>query len=168
MEARKVSRIFQILKNHWNSRDYGLLEHLINEFGDVELRKTMIEYKTDLEAFERRTTVQQYQVARRTIEFPDNYSVVSVKLNKDPSVCTLWEVRCFVESLRNSASLEEYAGLMVGEDMSSVLVTLALPHHGILLLKHMHAVQGNEFWVSHHVTSVIIDDIEILQVHTYM
>ena len=75
--------IFIILRSHWNPFDFGLLEHLVSVFGTDDLRQAMTRYKLDLEKFEKKTTVQQFQDARgRSIDSPDNYSVIVTKLKK--------------------------------------------------------------------------------------
>ena len=163
-EAKSVSEILASGK-HCNLTNFGLLEHVIKVFGDNIARQKMTKYKFCLEDFEKKTTVLQFHKAimGNKREAPVNRGVIVAKLNKAPSQCTLWEVRCFMNDLKRKASLEEYVGhvLRFTAEVTSVVVTLAMPHYGVVLIKN---VVGRQFWVSQNVESVTVDGKQILMV----
>ena len=163
MAAESVSDIFIILRNHWNYTDYSLLDHLIDVFGNATMKEIMKKYKSDLEDFEKRTTVLQFQEARGNTKEPYiNFGKVVAQLNVEPSQCTLWKVRCFIEHMKMEGSLEDYVGLILEIGAGSVLVTLALPQDGTLLVENLITVQ---FWATNFAESVTIDGEEILMVY---
>ncbi|CAI8028692.1 hypothetical protein GBAR_LOCUS16327 [Geodia barretti] len=160
--ARNMMEIFQILKNHWNPFDIGLLEHLVDVFGTGDLKQDMDNYKKNLEAFEKSTTVQRFQDAwNKSIHAPDHYGRIVKIMKADPFRCTLWKVRCFKENLRKRATLQNYVGAVTRLAVSSVIITFALPRYGILLVKN-NIDAG--FWADQNMESVTIDGEEVFPV----
>jgi hypothetical protein len=160
--ARNMMEIFQMLKNHWNPFDIGLLEHLVDVFGTGDLKQDVDNYKNNLEAFEKNTTVQQFQDAwKKSIHAPDHYGRIVKIMKADPLRCTLWKVRCFKENLRKRATLQNYVGAVTRLAVSSVIITFALPRSGILLVKNNIDA---EFWADQNLESVTIDGEQVFPV----
>ena len=73
--------------------DYGLLGHLICEFGGDDLSQSMRKYESDIQTFMKETTVAElidYLPGQRKI--PPNFEVLKAKIGKDIQHCTLEEI----------------------------------------------------------------------------
>ena len=160
-EAKSVSEVFELLDNHWDFTDFALLEHLIKLYGDDEAKEMIKKYRCDLEEFEKRTTVEDFQEVRgNEKELPTNFVEVLFKLGKSPSECTLYEIRCVMDAVVNKACLESYSKQVRRRRVNSVFVTLALPHNAIELLT---PVLDRDFLAAHNIESVTIGGEQILE-----
>ena len=155
-KAKSVSEIFEILRRHWNYGDYVLLQRLVQEFGDSALQSEMGEYVVALEKFEKETTIQDFSRAKPgDQDVPYDFSEAVLKLNKDPSKCTLYEVRQLVESLAISACLDQYVMFLSGHFSGSVIMKLAFPS---VVLDLIISALNTAFLETHHIISVTIDE----------
>jgi hypothetical protein len=114
---RTLTGLFSFLNaTLWNFIDYHLLKYVIERFGSVFLKMHMDQYVQDLEVFESHISVHDL------IEFwpgqdnmPKKYSEASVKIDKDPKVCTLAELNVIRQKLFVAfwPPLSEYAKLVM-------------------------------------------------------
>ena len=128
MAAKDIDQIFEILKPYWNYVDYSFLQYLVKEFGSSELKKEMGHYILQLEAFEKKTSVKEFNSAvidRR--EFPSHFSEVIITKARDPEQCSLYEVRQFKNEVVNQTTLHGYTVYLSQMTCSSVEITLAFP-----------------------------------------
>ena len=155
-DAKSVSEIFKLLRRHWNYGDYALLQRLVQEFGDSALQSEMGEYVAALERFEKGTTIQDFSQAKPgDRDAPYDFSQAVLKLNKDPSKCTLYEVRQLVESLATSACLDQYVMFLSGHSCGSVIIKLAFPPVALDLII---SALNKAFRETHQIVSVTIDE----------
>ena len=155
-EAENVSRIFKVLKHYWNYTDFSLLQHIIHEFGNDTVKGEIHLYASQLEDYEKRTTVKDFEDAVQDKKyFPYDFSEAVFVVDKDPAVCTLYEIRQIVESQAHQSSLKPYTFLVKKARGNSVLITLAFPRDAIELL-----VPGldEQFLSTHNIVSVTIDE----------
>ena len=154
--AKSVPEIFTILRRHWNYGDYALLQRLVQEFGDSALQSEMGEYVAALERFEKGTTIQDFSRAKPgDRDAPYDFSKAVLQLNKDPSKCTLYEVRQLVESLATSACLDQYVMFLSGHFSGSVIIKLAFPRVALDLII---SALNKAFQETHQIVSVAIDE----------
>lgn len=154
--AQSVAEIFEILHYHWNYIDYALLQRIVEEFGSRVLQNEMGEYMATLEKFERGTTILDFcQAKRGHRDIPYNFSRIVLRLHKDPSQCTLYEIRQLVASMSESSSLDPYAMLLEEVSTSSVSVKIAFPR---VALEVIIPALDSHFLETHHVVSVIVDE----------
>ena len=126
--AKDVDEILDILKPYWNYSDYDLLNCIITEFGMPALQKKMKIYVAELEKFEKKTTIQAYEVASmEKLEVPPHFQEVTIRQGKDPATCTLHEVRLFQDEIVNRAALKKYAVRRKHTFIGSIKITLAFP-----------------------------------------
>ena len=152
--AKDVDEIFEILKPYWNYVDYDFLEHIIKEFGTEELQEEMKEYIAELEEFEKKTTVQDFSLAtEKEVVIPAHYRKLAVKLDKDPKMFTLHDVRQFKKSVENESSLKEYSLLFRGVSCSSVEIFLAFPPEAYAKLSEV--INASQFRREHRVVSLV-------------
>ena len=153
--AKSVPEIFELLESHWNYGDYALLQRLVQEFGDGTLQSEMGEYVAALERFEKGTTIQDFSRAKPgDRDAPYDFSKAVLQLNKDPSKCTLYEVRQLVESLAMSACLDQYVMFLSGHSSRSVIIELAFPQVALDLII---SALNKAFRETHQIVSVTID-----------
>ena len=135
--ANNVKEILNILRQYWNYVDYAFLERIIKEFGTGELKKEMMKYMMELEVFEKKTSVKDYNsVAPRKIQIPAHFETVTLKQDKDPAQCSLYEVRQLKNEMTIKANLEKFSTFF-SVSCSSVHIVLAFPreaHKDILVV----------------------------------
>ena len=154
-DAQSVSKVFEILEDLWNYTDYALLQRIVQEFADHEIREEMKVYTAELEEFEKRTTVKDFEDATGEKNTPYDYSEAIFEVRTDPSQCTLYQMRQIVMSLAHKSSLQCYAPLVKGTRSNSVLITLAFPRDAIELLV---PALDRRFLSTHNISSVTIDE----------
>ena len=119
MNATDVDEIFDILEPYWNYVDYALLEFLVKEFGTEELQQKMKQYIAELELFEKKTSVEDFDLAvkdKRVLRA--HFRTVTVTQSKDPAKCSLYEVRQLKNEVVNRSTLSEYAVYLQGVKIS--------------------------------------------------
>ena len=155
-KATTTDEIFDQLDDHWNYIDYALLQHLVREFGDGKLQQMMGVYVAELEQFEKKTTVKDFIAATSGYQYiPYDFSRAVLRLQKDASECTLYEIRQLKESMRKRSSLNAYTILLEGVHASSVLITLAFP---IDVLGMISSAINSDFLKANKVMSITIDE----------
>ena len=156
-KANSVDEIFDILEPYWNYVDYDLLEFIIEEFGTSDLQEEMRKYIAELEQYEKKTTVHDLSVASQgKIVVPAHYRKLAVKLDKDPKMFTLHDVRQFKKSVQDESSLKEYAVLLEGVSCSSVEIILAFPPEAYAKLSEI--ISAFQFRKEHEVVSVVFSE----------
>lgn len=127
-KARNSEEIFDILEDYWNYSDYDLLEYIIKEFGTKELQDEMGIYITNLEHFEKKTTIQDYDSASLDeMIIPEDFRTVTIEQGKDPLKCTLYDVRQFENDIVSRAALNKFAVFKRSVKSSSVEIILGFP-----------------------------------------
>ena len=154
-DAKSVSKVFEILEDLWNYTDYALLQRIVQEFADDEIREEMKVYTAELEEFEKRTTVKDFENATGIKKAPYDYSMALLEVCTDPSQCTLYQLRQIVMSLAQKSSLQCYVPLVIGVHSNSVLIYLAFPRDAIELLV---PALDRRFLSTHNISSVEIDE----------
>ena len=158
MNAENVSEVFDILDPYWNYVDYDFLKYIIKEFGTRELREEIRTYITELEKFEKKTSVQDYNLAtlnQRNV--PAYFRRVTVTQLKDPARCSLFEVRQFKNDIVNQSTLNGYAVFLESVSCSSVEITLAFPPEAY---KELSVVFDVQFMKTHKIVSKVFSDRE--------
>jgi hypothetical protein len=117
--AADTDEIFDIIEPYLNYTDYSLLEFLIKEFGTKELQQEMKRYIADLEQFEKKTSVEDFELAVQDQQvLPAHFRTVTLPQSKDPAKCSLYEVRQLMNEVVNRSSLSEYTVYLQGVDIS--------------------------------------------------
>ena len=107
--AADTDEIFDIIEPYLNYTDYSLLEFLIKEFGTRELQQEMKRYIAQLEQFEKKTSVEDFELAVQDQQvLPAHFKAVTLPQSKDPAKCSLYEVRQLKNEVVNRSSLSEY------------------------------------------------------------
>ena len=130
LAADTIEKLFSIVRHHCSYRNYEIILHIVKRFCKEELKQRMLSYRDSLTAFEKTTTVDVY--LRAISARPDGaisagFVKMTMKINKDPSECTLHEIRELKESIDEEASLESYAMYIDSPVEGSVCVGLCVP-----------------------------------------
>ena len=127
-EAQSVQKVFDILDPYWNHVDYELLEYIVQEYCDKEIKKQMENYKSELHKFEKATPVEHLTSAANFHPLPPDYSTLTVTLMKDAKECSLYDVRQMKNSIAQRANLKPYVMLFRSVHVKSVVLTIGFPH----------------------------------------
>ena len=126
--GKNVKEILDILDPYWNYREYAFLERIIKKFGTSELKEEMKDYISELEEFEKKTSVKDYNsAAQDKIEIPTHFKELAITQLKDPAQCSLYDVRQLINDIVNRSTLAEYAVFVKSLSPSSVKIVLAFP-----------------------------------------
>ena len=130
LNAKTIQKLFAILSRYCNYSNYEIVFHIVKKFCHNELKGRMLKYRDCLTSFEKSTTVDVYLCA---ISAPpagkirEGFLRMTMKINKPPSECTLYEIRELKESIEKEASLESYAMYIETPGEGSVCVRLLIP-----------------------------------------
>ena len=154
--AKSVKAIFSILKPYWNHTNYYLLQDLISDLGDSQLKQEMTQYVAELHRFERATSVETFKSVKKDWEHPPYLKQAILKLEKDEAELTLYDIRLLKEDIANEAAIEAYGSYLNDVHCSTVELTLAFPHDG---LEQFALALSPKCLANHQITSVAIDGL---------
>ena len=149
MNATDADKICSILEPYCNYIDYAFLRHLIKEFGTNELQKDVESYIAELEHFEKKTSVKDFNSAIQDNRvLPAHFRTVTITQAKDPAEYSMHDVRQLRNEVVNRSTLHEYAVFLQAVRCNSVEIVLAYPPeaHTELL-----AVFNEEFMETHNI-----------------
>ena len=127
LKAETIQKLFNIIGRYCNYSNYEIIFHIVKKFCHHELKGRMVKYRDSLTSFEKSTTVDVYLCAisaRPGGEISKGFIHMTMKINKPPSECTLYEIRELKESIEEKASLESYAVYIETPEEGSVCVVL--------------------------------------------
>ena len=128
LRAKDIDKIFAILGRYCNYRNYEILQEVVRKFCEVVLQQRMQEYSKSLEKFEKATTVDVYlEAISAGVVLSEEFTKMTVKINKPASKCTLHEVRKLKETIAERASLQSYSVYVGDISESSVQLELGFP-----------------------------------------
>ena len=156
LDAKNIRKLFVILGRYCNYSNYEIIFHVVKKFCHHELKGRMLRYRDSLTSFEKSTTVDVYLCAisaRPGGEISKGFIRMTMKINKPPSECTLYEIRELKESIEEKASLESYAMYIETPEEGSVCVRLLVPWEVYSLVS---AVLTTEFREERLLTKVMV------------
>ena len=118
LRAKDMDKIFAILRRYCSFRNYAVLRGVVRKFCGAMLQRRMQEYCESLERFEIATTVDVYlEAISAGIILSEEFTKMTVKINKPMSECTLHEVRKLTEVIEERESLQLHRHL-IGDTLS--------------------------------------------------
>ena len=158
------AKIWTILNLYWDFLNYGLLEHVISNFGSEDLKQNMQEYVHELSLFKQRTRLCDFIESWpcRDDEPPeDRLKNVVVKMDHEWSQCTLQDVESFKRALVHKFFLPEFDMLLQKAERGCVCVTwLTSPSIATLLQQNLTNIE-TEFFKKHGIDAVTIDGQDV-------
>ena len=164
--------IWTKLNLYWDFLNYGLLEHVISNFGSAELKQNMQEYVHELSVFKQTTRLCDFIESWpcRDDEPPeDRLKKVVVKMKHEWSQCTIQDVESFKKALVHKFFLPEFDILLQKAERGCVCVTwLTSPSIATLLQQNLTNIE-TEFFKKHGIDAVTIDgqDVYLTPVKKY-
>ena len=156
--AENVSEVFDLIRPYTEYPNYELLEWVVKKFGNPPLKEEMDSYVLQVEAFEKSTMINEFLAASVTTEcyqIPDEYMVVIVEMKKEPSRCSVHEIRVFVKKkLTNKSRSKAFANFIKNVAVSSVLVYIGVPRQS---LAQLCAAFDEQFKEEHCIVSVVLE-----------
>ena len=109
--------------------DYGLLEHIITIFGSDDLKKDIKTYGNDIQAFMEETTIKQLiDHLPGKLEALPNFEVLTAKIGKDASACTLAEIDSKRRRLCGEVKLSDIVFRLIAlEESNSFIISFIVP-----------------------------------------
>ncbi|CAI8050722.1 Putative ankyrin repeat protein MM_0045, partial [Geodia barretti] len=126
LDAKNIRKLFAILGRYCNYSNYEIIFHVVKKYCH-ELKGRMTSYRDSLVVFEKSTTVDIYLCAisaRPGGAITKEFISMTMKINKQPSECSLYEIRELNESIQEEAALEPYAMYIKITGEGSVRVSL--------------------------------------------
>ena len=161
LNAKTIQKLFAILSRYCNYSNYEIILHIVKKFCHHELNGRMERYRDSLTSFEKATTVDVYLCAISAHpggEIHQGFFRMTMKINKPPSECTLYEIRVLKESIEEKAALQSYAMYIETPGEGSVCVRLLIPSQVCPLVA---AVLTPEFREEHLLTEVIVKRLSV-------
>ena len=155
LKTETIEKLFVILGRYCNYSNYEIIFHIVKRFCP-ELKGRMLKYRDSLTSFEKSTTVDVYLCAisaRPGGEISKGFIRMTMKINKPPSECTLYEIRELKESIEEKATLESYAMYIETPGEGSVCVRLLVSWEVYSLVS---AILTPEFREEHLLVEVMV------------
>ena len=155
LKTETIEKLFVILGRYCNYSNYEIIFHIVKRFCP-QLKGRMLKYRDSLTSFEKSTTVDVYLCAisaRPGGEIREGFIRMTMKINKPPSECTLYEIRELKESIEEKASLQSYAMYIETPEEGSVCVRILIPWEVYSLVS---AVLTTEFREEHLLTNLMV------------
>ena len=159
-QSATIVNIWTILNLYWDFLNYGLLEHVVSNFGSEDLKRQMRQYVDELSRFKQTT---------RLCDFIESWPCrddgppeaclkkVVVKMRHEWSECTLRDVESFKKALVHKFFLPEFDILLQKAERGCVCVTwLTSPSIATLLQQNLANIEA-EFFKKHGINTVTID-----------
>ena len=155
IDAKNVRKLLAILSRYCDYRNYEVLLHLVNKFCEAT-KSSMMKYCSEIESFETTTTVDIYlEATSGDKKHSDSFSqMVEVKMDKQSSMCTLYELRKFAEALADNSSLVRYSLFIQAIGPGSVVVELRFPSSAV---GWVLAAMTPDFLHTHNLIEVTVD-----------
>ena len=165
--ATSVEEIFLVFNlGVWNYLNYGLLQYLVEEYGDSEMKKMMQEYATSVEVFRKETSLKVFWEASPNGDCPDVPSNLRRDLlkitfkhgNLNPTT-TLEEIEQFRQDLTHKFTLPEFVMILAHIEKGCVTTIWFIPPSVAAILRDEE--QRTEFLEQHHIQELTIEDSTI-------
>ena len=156
--AESLLEVFGHLAPHWNFLDYGLLEHVVTELGNGEVRQSMRRYIHKLTMFRKSVTVSEFRkLWPHEMDPPPESSKLVIKLNRTQSQLTLQDIEELRLDVAKSYSLVTLALRYGAYKGGSVVLTWFIPSPIAPQLVQDVKNGGSGFLKEHSITEVSID-----------
>ena len=163
-QSATIVNIWTILNLYWDFLNYGLLEHVISNFGSEGLKQQMQAYVDELSTFKQTTRLCDFigSWPCRDDEPPEDcLKKVVIKMKHEWSQCTLQDVESFKKSLVHKFFLPEFDILLHKAERGCVCVTwLTSPSIATLLQQNLANIE-TEFFKKHGIDAVTIDGQDV-------
>ena len=155
LEAKNMRKLFAILTRYCSYNNPEILQQLIKKFCEGTLQRRMINFRKSLEMFEVETTIDVFLLAISACrELTLAFKRMAIKINKPVTVCTLHDLRMFMNTFADKTSLHTYNMYIESVAESSVLLVLRFPESCV---GWVLAAMTPDFLQTHLLSDVTVD-----------
>ena len=142
--------------------DYGLLKHLISEFGKERLKEKMAVYVREVEQFKKETTVAEVMdIWPGNTEIHLNYTKLRAKFEGDPRMYTLEKLDKFRRRFCSQLRLSEFIFWLISMERAlSFFITWCIPTAVVPELIAGMTLIAERFYLEENILSLSITDHE--------
>ena len=135
-DARSVEEIFGIFNLCiWSYLNFGLLQHLVDIYGDDKLQQRMAEYTTSVESFRNQTTLKVFWEAspttRKCPEIPTSFreslKPITFKHGKLDTSTTLNDIERYRQDLAQEYCFPDFTIILADIEKGCVATTWLVP-----------------------------------------
>ena len=162
-ENTQVATLFRRLNPLFTFIDYGLLDHLMSNFGSKELKEDMALYVESVTEFMRETTVGEIMDCLPGDALPHvDYSKLKVKFKDDPKTYTLERLNNFRRKFCSTIRLSEFIfGLISLEPSGSFFATWFIPTVVVSQLMKVVREIDEHIYELEHIVSISVDQKQL-------
>ena len=167
MELSKEPRLLKVwlsLSKHWNFLSYSLLEQVVCDYGDEDLKTDMEDYKKQLKQF--RCATRLCDFAKYSVKINENLSeqnlkCFTIKLGQSWDECTLEDLENLSEKISQRFFLPPFSLVLHDINPGCINVTWAVPVMITVSLKeNIENTDMGEFCKEHGIMAISIDGQE--------
>ena len=158
-KATTVEEIFSILNRYCNFMNCSLLTHIINKFGDEELKKQQSSYTEALQEFRSQTKFSDFFKAyTENPNIPSESVALTTKMGSEWEHRTLQDAEEYRKCMAQCSFLADSALFFQGGGPGSIYLMWSVSKHAIRFLA---AAMNSEFLQHHSVEEVTIDGVDL-------
>ena len=158
-----VDDFFYHLNPLINFLSYGLLKHIIDQFGSDTLKMEMNEYSEDVVQFMKKTTVKQlmdYWPGQQ--EIPPNFLKLQAKIDEDPTTYTLYQLDQLRKRYCCVLKLTDLVFVIIGlETTNSFIVEWLVPSALVPKLVESARNLDGGFYLRERILRVVVGEKQI-------
>ena len=158
-----VDDFFYHLNPLINFLSYGLLKHIIDQFGSNTLKIMMNDYSKDVIQFMKKTTVKQLMDHwPGQHEIPPNFSKLRAKIDEDPTTYTLYQLDQLRKRYCCELKLTDLVFVIIGlETTNSFIVEWLVPSALVPQLVESAKQLHFGFYHLEHILKVVVGEKQI-------
>ena len=125
MEAKSLDQIFIVLNQYWTFVQYELLEYVVQEYGNDDLKKEMKAYIEAMDEFEAQIGIDHFTAIRMCSSRPDS---VAMEIHLSGSQHRLRDARNVQRSMAEQCGLHPHTVRTYQSTPGSTILTLLIPY----------------------------------------
>ena len=159
-----LPKVWFSLSQYWNFLSYSLLEQVVFDYGDEDLKTDMEDYKKELKEFRCRTRLCDF--AKYSIKINENLSEqnlknFTIKLGQSWDECTLENLENLAEKVSQKFFLPSFSLVLKDIKPGCISVTWAVPAMiAVSLKENIENSDMGEFCKEHGIMAISIDGQE--------
>ena len=161
-----LGKVWVKLSIYWNFLNYFLLEQVVCEFGNQNLKECMEDYKSKLKVFRSNTCLHEfakYSTKISTDLTVKDFHLLAMKLKKNWEKCTLEDLENLTGKFTHKLFVSPFSLTLKEIKPGCIHVTWAIDIPAVIrasLKENMENTDMREFCKEHGITSITIDGEE--------
>ena len=127
MKATSFDQIFIVLNQYWTCVQYELLEYVIQEYGNDDLKKDMKKYIADMEELEAQIGIDHFTAVKLCSPRPDSVAM-EVHLSGSQHNLHMHDARLVQRSVAEQCGLHPHTVRTFQSTPGSTIITLLIPY----------------------------------------